>query len=254
MKTAAIKHSVPSSHEIRSGGRIVFSLLMRTLLFFVFGIGFVGLFALVGHADPLKAAERWWPFQAIFANAATFLILRYWIHKEGSTYRSMFKVRKGELGKLARQFCLLLIVGFALGGIPLFAFSYLLLGTVVPPDTMFQSLPVWAAIIALVVFPLSNGLVETPTYIGYALPRLYKKTGILWVAVMMTGLALAFQHIVLPMVFDVPYMLWRFLSFIPLAIALGFIFSRTKKLLPIALAHYVMDLQLGAQVFLVSLG
>lgn len=253
MKAANVDYPVIGGHEEESSKRIVFSLLMRTLLFFVFGIVFVGLFALVENVNPLKAAERWWPFQAILANAATFIILRYWIHKEGSTYRSLFKVQKNQLGKHLRQFAWLLIVGFALGGIPLYAFSYLLLGSVIPPDTMLQPMPVWAAIISLVVFPLTNALVETPTYIGYALPRLHKKIGVLWVAIILTGLALAFQHIALPMVFDVPYMLWRFLSFIPLAIALGFIFSRTKKLLPIAMAHYVMDLQLVVSIFIVSL-
>jgi hypothetical protein len=232
---------------------VIISLLMRTGLFVVFGMLFVGMLALAGSDQPLKEAEKWWPFQAILANIATFVILRYMIHKDGGTFRSMFAIQRERLGKDLRQFLWLMIVGFALAGIPLSLFSYLLLGSVIPPELMFQPLPVWAAVIALIVFPISNGLVETPTYMGYALPRLRATSGKLWLAIIVTGLALAFQHVALPLVFDVPYMLWRFVGFIPLAIALGYIFSRTKRLFPIALAHYVMDLQMAVQVFLNSI-
>ncbi|RIX50103.1 CPBP family intramembrane metalloprotease [Paenibacillus nanensis] len=230
-----------------------FSLLLRTILFLVFGFLFVGAFALAGNEQPFQSAQRWWPFQAILANAVTFAAIRFFLRKEGKPYRSLFGFQRGRLGKDLLQFAWLLIVGFVLGGIPLYVFSYILLGSFVPPDLMFQPLPVWAAIIALVVFPLSNGLVETPTYIGYALPRLKRITGKQWLAILLAGLALAFQHVALPIVGDIPYMLWRFAAFIPLGIAIGFIFTRTKKLLPIAMAHYVMDLQLAVTVFIYSI-
>lgn len=235
-------------------GSILFSLTMRTVLFVLFGALFVGVLAVTGSEQPLQEAERWWPLQAILANIATFFILRYMIHKEGGTYRSMFAIQKGRLGKDILQFLWLMVVGFALAGIPLSFFSYLILGSLIPPDLMFQPLPVWAAVIALIVFPISNGLVETPTYIGYALPRLRAASGKLWIAIILTGLALAFQHVALPLVFDVPYMMWRFVGFIPLAITLGYIFSRTNRLFPIALAHFVMDLQMAMQLFINSMG
>ncbi|MCK8487051.1 CPBP family glutamic-type intramembrane protease [Paenibacillus sp. MBLB2552] len=229
------------------------SLLMRTIFFILFGLLIVGASALAGNEHPLQAAERWWPFQAILANLATFIVLRSFLRREGQAYSRIFDFQKKRLGKDLKQFAWLLAVGFALGGIPLYVFSAVILGSFVPPDLMFQPLPVWAAVIALVIFPLSNGLVETPTYIGYALPRLKKITGKQWLAILLAGLALAFQHIVLPIVADVPYMLWRFVAFIPLGIAIGFIFSRTRRLLPIALAHYVMDLQLAITLFIYSI-
>lgn len=235
-------------------GTVLFSLLLRTVLFVVFGLLLAAVLAMAGSDHPFKEAEKWWPFQAILANLATFFMLRYWLRKEGRTYGGLFQLRKDRVGKDLLQFLWLALVGFALGGIPLFLFSYWILGSFVPPDLMFQPLPVWAAAIALIAFPVTNGLVETPTYIGYAMPRLHARLGKLWPAVILAGTALAFQHVALPLVGDVPYMLWRWTSFLPLAIALGFIFHRTKRLFPIALAHAVMDLQLAAQLFVVSLG
>lgn len=252
MKSAVITPSAWNVKDTPASSRLAFSLLMRTGLFFFFGLCIVGLFAAAGHEHPLQAAERWWPFQAILANIASFLFLRSWIRREGGSYRSMFRVEKGQVGAHVRQFFLLLVVGFVLGGASLYAASYVFLGSWMPPETMFQPLPLWAAILALVAFPLTNSLVETPTYIGYALPRLQQKLHSVWIAAVLVGLALAFQHVALPIVADVPYMLWRFAAFIPLAIALGFIYTRTKKLLPIVLVHGIMDLQLVATQFLYS--
>ncbi|USK72091.1 CPBP family intramembrane glutamic endopeptidase [Peribacillus asahii] len=230
--------------------RVFFLLMMRTLLFIVFGAVFVGLFSVLGSETPLKAAEKWWPFQAILANIATYFILRSFLRKEGIPYKSMFNYQKGSQRKYAVETLWLVLVGFVLGGVSLYVAAYLLFGTFSLPTTMFQEIPVWALVLALILFPLTNGLVETPTYIGYALPRLYAITGKQWLAIILAGLALAFQHVALPLVFDIPYMLWRFLSFIPLALTLGFIYMRTKRLIPIMLAHYLMDLQLVIQLAL----
>lgn len=235
------------------GGRIVISLIMRTLLFIIFGAVLVGILALLGNSSPLHAAEKWWPFQAILANLVTFLILRSFLKQEGISYLSIFNYKKGRAKKDTLETLWLVIVGIAAGAIPLFLFSYLLLGTFTPPEVMFQKIPIWAAAIALILFPISNGLVETPTYIGYALPRIKARTGKLWLAIALSGLFLAFQHVALPLVFDGPYMLWRFLSFLPLAFILGFIFNKTNRLLPIAIAHFLMDLQLVVQLLLMTM-
>ncbi|HZG86871.1 CPBP family intramembrane glutamic endopeptidase [Paenibacillus sp.] len=231
---------------------ILFSLSMRTLFFLLFGLLFVGLSAWAGAEHPLRAAEKWWPFQAILANVATFFALRFLLRREGARFRDLFAVRRGRRNQDLKQFALLLVVGFLLGGIPLYVSSYLIFGSAVPPDLMFQPVPLWAAAIALVLFPITNGLVETPTYIGYALPRMAQASGKLWIGAWIAGLALAFQHVVLPLVADPAYMMWRFVAFIPLAVALGFIYNRTKRLLPIAAAHAVMDLQLAVTWFAYS--
>ncbi len=228
--------------------RAFFSLMMRTLLFILFGAIIVGLFALLGNETPLQAAEKWWPFQAILSNIATYFILRMFMKKEGLTYLSIFNYEKGRKKRDALETLWLLVVGMIVGAIPLYLCAYLLLGTFRLPTTMFQEIPLWALIIALVVFPLSNAFVEIPTYLGYALPRIEAGTGKQWLAILLAGLALALQHIALPLVFDLPYMLWRFLSFLPLALVLALIYTRTKRLFPIVLAHFLMDLQLVIQL------
>jgi membrane protease YdiL (CAAX protease family) len=252
MKTAVVNQTASTRTKVHLSGRIVLSLLMRTMLFFTFGFAIAGIFALAGHEQPFQTAMIWWPFQGIMANTATFFILKYWFRTEGERYSDLFRVKKGEGMKHVKQVLLLLLVGFVLGGVPLYLFSYLLLGTLVPPDTMLQAMPLWAAVISLLLFPLTNALVETPTYIGYSFSRIQQKLGSVWMAALLAGLALALQHIAMPIVSDVPFMLWRVLSFLPLAIALGFIYNRTKKLLPIIIVHFIMDLQLTFQIYINS--
>lgn len=55
---------------------VYFSLVMRSLLFLVFGLIFVGIFTLRGSDRPFQEAEKWWSFQAIFANLVTFINIR----------------------------------------------------------------------------------------------------------------------------------------------------------------------------------
>ena len=91
-------------------------------------------------------------------------------------------------------------------------------------------------------------LLNIPTYFAYALPRIKTLTKMSWLAILLAGIALAAQHVVLPLVVETDYMLWRMFSFLPVAILLGFIFTKTKRLLPIVIVHYLIDLQLMIQL------
>jgi hypothetical protein len=242
------------SNDHRSVNRknVYFSLLMRSFFFLMFGLIFVGILTLQGSDHPFQEAEKWWPYQVIFANLLTFLVLKRWLGKEGRTFRSLFEAPVVKLGKKVREYLLLILLAVIGGAIPLYLFSYLILGSVIPPSTHFQALPIEYAAIALVLFPLTNALVETPTYIGYALPRLQTITNRIYMPILLAGLGLALQHVFLPIVIQPDYMLWRLVSFIPLAIILGFFFTKTKSLTPIVVVHFLMDFQLVMQMFVNS--
>lgn len=245
--------SVHTNRQSIKSSNVYFSLVMRSLLFLVFGLIFVGIFTLQGSDHPFQEAEKWWPFQAIFANLFTFIIIRSFLKKEGGQYRSLFHTPVDKSRKKVREYVALLLLGIVGGAVPLYLFSYLLLGSIIPPTTHFQALPIEYAAMALILFPLSNALVETPAYIGYALPRLQELSGRIYVPIMVAGLGLALQHVFLPIVLQPDYMWWRLVSFIPLAIILGLFFTKTKRLMPIVIIHFLMDLQLVSQMFINSL-
>lgn len=236
-----------------SGARVYISLLLRSLLFIVFGLIFVAVFYYSGSNRPLVEAQKWWPYQVIFANFSTFFLIRGFLKTEGVNYIDMFKANKIRFIPIVKEFIFLLLVAIIGGALPLYIFAYLLLGTMIPPDIQFQPLPVPFAVTALVLFPISNALVETPTYLGYALPRIKNILNNKLFAILLVGFSLAAQHMFLPLVLDPTYMLWRLLSFLPLSIMLGFIFLRSQRLLPIVVVHLFMDLQLVIQMLINSI-
>ncbi|KAA9028551.1 CPBP family intramembrane metalloprotease [Niallia endozanthoxylica] len=243
----------PTSISKKLVHNVYFSLVLRTVLFLIAGLIFTGILALQGSEQPFHDAEKWWPFQVIAANLFTYFIIKGFLKKEGLSYKSLFQSPKDKNRKTVREYVILFLAAIIGGAVPLYLFSYLLLGAIPPPDTHFQALPVGYAVIALILFPLSNALVETPTYIGYALPRLQKVTGRMYTPILIAGFFLALQHIFLPIVLEADYMLWRLFSFIPLAIILGIFYTKTKRLRPIVIIHFIIDLQLVSQMFMNSI-
>lgn len=233
--------------------KIWFVLIMRTVFFLVFGLVFIAIFNGLGSVDAMKEAEKWWPFQAIFANIASFLVLKTLLKKEGKSYNSIMQFKKGKTGKDFGKGLLYLLISFPFAALGLYGGSYLLLGDIQPPTNMMQAIPAGAAIIAVIVFPLSNALVELPTYFGYAFPRIEKKWG-LALAMVLPALFLSIQHGPLPIVLGGPYIAWRLLAFIPLAFVVAFIFRKTRNITPLIFAHFIMDFQMVMYVLLASLG
>lgn len=230
----------------------VFMIFARTLLFLVTGLVMIAILAATGDPDPLKTYLPWWPYQVISTNVIIFFLLKYLTRREGLGLDSLIGYRPGQLKKDLLQAAALLIPALLIGMVGLYGTSFLIFGNM-PPADMFQPLPLIAAIGATILLPLTNGLVETTTYMGYALPRLEVLTGSRWGAITLAAVGLSMQHAAFPLMLDGPFILWRLISFLPLAFFVGFIYVRTRRLMPLLLVHGLMDLQLVATILLLSL-
>lgn len=107
----------------------------------------------------------------------------------------------------------------------------------------FAPLPPWAAVLALVGFPLTVGLSELPTYFGYVLPRL-RRLGLAgaW-AVIISGSVLSLQHVTLPLAFDPAFVIWRAFMFLPFGLFLAALLAWRPRLLPnLVVVHVLLDL------------
>jgi hypothetical protein len=80
-----------------------------------------------------------------------------------------------------------------------------------------QALPLWAASVAAIAFPVTIALVEMPTYYGYARPQLERGGVAPWRAVAVAGAGHGLQHAVLPLVVDLRFFVWRAAMFLPFA-------------------------------------
>jgi len=114
---------------------------------------------------------------------------------------------------------------------------------------MFQPLPEWAIRVVAVVFPVTIALSELSNYYGYVMPRLKTLTRAGWQIVILVGVSHALQHITLPLLFDVRFMLWRFGMFLPFALFVACLINWRPSLLPyLMVIHGLLDASLATFV------
>jgi hypothetical protein len=119
-----------------------------------------------------------------------------------------------------------------------------------PAMMMFQPLPLWAIWVALVVFPVTQGLAEIPTYMAYVMPRLEAQTGRRWLSLVLCAFCLGAQHIAVPLLFDVRFIAWRLIMFMPFAFLVALVMRWRPRLLPyLAVVHILMDISAAAMLF-----
>jgi len=229
-------------------------LFSRIVLFFTLQALFALGYLLAGSSAAWEASAAWWPLTATLANVVCIVILVRLYRKDGQSYWSLFHFNRGTILKDT-----LLTLGLMLIGIPLAMFPNILLGqwlfgsseAVLP--LLFRPLALWVSVPALILFPLTIGLAELPTYFAYAGPRLETRLGA-GLAVTLSALMLAAQHITLPLVFDSRFMAWRLLMFIPFAFFVGILLHWRPRLLPyFVIIHALLDLSAAWAVLAVSL-
>lgn len=229
---------------------IPFMLLpMRTILFGLIQVLFV---ILLGFN--WKESIAWWPFYAIITNIILFFTLSILAKREGKTFLDIIHFREKEFKQDLKRVLWILPIGAGLGFVGMSVVSYLMYGNPTPPENMILPLPTWAGVIALIFFPISNALVEIPTYMGYCLPRLEMIWKSKVAALLFAAFFLAFQHFTLPiLVDDVKYMIWHFICFIPLSLIVGIIYIKIRRLVPIIIVHWIMDIMVVLGVFMLSI-
>lgn len=190
-----------------------------------------------GNPTPWAAAAPWWVVNGTLIDLGCLFLISILIKKEGIRFRDLINVQISHKGKFILQcigYILLFLVLLMMGGI---IFGNIIYKDTTPP-VAFGVLPLWAAIYSVFVWPIIWGITEQLTYFGYSLPRIEAKTNSKWVAVSIVGIGWCIQHIALPFSLDSQWILYRFTTVIPLAIVLPFIFLKTRRLLPLIIAHW----------------
>ncbi len=206
------------------------------------------IFALRGAATPWRDAAVWFPVYATLIDAGCLALLWILMRREGAKLIDLLSFDRTRLWRDVVLGLLLVPPSLALivGGVA--AASFLVYGAPLAP-LAFENLPLPAALYAVIVFPLLWGFTEQMTYNGYLTPRIQVLGGTI-MAVALVGLPWSFQHAVMPVRFDLDYMLYRALAPIPFSTFIILVYLRIRRIIPLAIAHWLMD---GASVFLSSL-
>ena len=227
-------------------------LVIRSLMFlgFQFIIGLI-LFNPDQSGFWFESAA-WWPISIILTDlAGLFLLIRLY-QQEGKRYWELFHIKRQHIKK-----DLLLMLGFMVilgpvGFLPNILSAQWLFGdSQIALDLLVRPLPVWAAILSFLAFPLLQGLVELPTYMLYVMPRLEKQGVKPWLAITLTGFFLSAQHIFAPFIPDLKFITYRLVMFLPFAFLIAIILRWRPRLLPyFAVIHVLMNLSIGVMFLL----
>jgi membrane protease YdiL (CAAX protease family) len=202
------------------------------------GVAFV--FHLCGRAKPWLLAAPWWSVYGTLIDIGCLLALTYLMRREGGCVLDLIGVQRVRFGRdilLGLAYALMILPFAILGG---FVGTALIYGSA-PAPIPLGPLPLLGALYSLFIWPVIWAVAEELTYLGYALPRLEALTGSTWIALLIVVFCWSVQHCALPLRFDLHFTLWRAITSFPVVLILSLIFIRTRRLLPLIVAHWVAD-------------
>ncbi|MCX4339467.1 MAG: CPBP family glutamic-type intramembrane protease [Lachnospiraceae bacterium] len=123
----------------------------------------------------------------------------------------------------------------------LFTFPYL-------APMMIAPIPPYLALLNLLLFPITTTIAEEGVYLGCGVNSFHSK----WAAVLVPAFFYAFQHSFIPTIFDGSFVLYRFLSFLPLTIWICYQYHRKGGIAYIMAGHWLLNIATTIQIVITS--
>lgn len=222
---------------------ISFLLTIRCVMFL---LSFVLLWVIT--KKPYPDLSKWWTTIAITCNFITIAILCVYARKKGTTYKKLLNYERGKTTVKSAALIVAITLGVCMGGLFLAGlicyqtFPYL-------DKTLVQPIPLWLAIVVLLLLPLSTTVAEDGLYLGYAINS---SAGNKWVNASLTAFFYALQHSFIPFLPDGIFVLYRFLSFLPLTILISFWYQKNANPLPVMIGHFILNIATAVQILIMT--
>jgi membrane protease YdiL (CAAX protease family) len=216
----------------------------RITLFFLVQIIFAILFLIAGNTPAWENSANWWPLTVALADLICLFLLIAVFRAEGKNYWHLYHIDRQHIWGDLLALLVLTIIAAPLTYLPNVLLAKTLYGDSAAVTNLFyRPLPYWAVYLSILVFPILQGLTETPTYFGYVMP-LFEEQGMnKWLAISIPALVFGLQHLAMPFLFDGRFILWRALMFIPFSFLIGFTFHWRPRLLPyFVVVHILMNM------------
>jgi hypothetical protein len=232
---------------------VVFSVLLSRILLFVI---IQSLFALIikifTDLNGWEKAADLWPYVITVVNILLLIVLTMLFKKEDDNYWKIFRFNKETVKKDLISYLIVLAILAPIAFLPNILLGEWLFGSSEASlDYMLRPMSKTAAYITLFLFPITQGLVEIPLYFVYVKPRLTKLGYSKVFALVLPAIFLSLQHIAMPLVFDINYLVWRALMYLPFAFFIGIVLEKRQTLLPyLLITHVLMDMSLGIMLIL----
>lgn len=228
-------------------------LFLRLALFAIFQSLIALVFVFLGKPDPWYQSQGWWIMNGLLTNIVTFIVMRSLYRKEGIGYFDKLKFIRKDWWK-----DMVILIGVLAITVPISMFPNTIIANWLYGSTdetlqlFFRLLPYWLIMLGF-VWSVTQGLVELPFYFAYIMPRLEKKLNNGWTAWALASFFLALQHITMPLIFDLKFIIWRFGMFLLFAFFIGLCLKLRPRLFPyVMIMHALMDMGAVAMLFTVK--
>jgi membrane protease YdiL (CAAX protease family) len=189
--------------------------------------------------------RNWWPVYGTLVDFGCLGLLIWLTRREGIRLRDLIGLVRSKLIKEIPfglgLFILIAPITIFGGGMLAKWIAYGSLNPVFPEYTFIRVLPLLALLYARILWWPVWSVTEEMTYNGYALPRLVAMTKSRWISVAIGSFFFALQHSFL-MLAGFQFGFYMFLAFLPLSIAMTLVYLRIRRLPPLIVAHWLMDL------------
>jgi CAAX prenyl protease-like protein len=229
--------------------------MARPVLFVLAQAALAAVFVLLHRPSAWRSAGAWWSVYGTLVDICCLRMMARFIRRERIGVRDLVgkvRLRRGRDIFVGMGLFLLTFPVF-LGGS--FVSSLLIYGSWDPQRNLYllgvRTLPLWGVVYSFAAWWLISAPTEETTYQGYVLPRIEALSGQSWVAGVVVVFWWTLQHCALPLVPDLKYLAFRFVAFLPGVTLLTVIYLRIRRLPPLILAHWPMDL--GAVVMTLKL-
>jgi membrane protease YdiL (CAAX protease family) len=204
------------------------------------------IFLLRHHASPWQAAAPWWSIYGTLVDLGCLTLMARFLRQEHIRLRDL-------VGSIRLRWGRDIFIGIAW---LLLAFPFFMLAAPLSSQLVYGSsqpnlypgllagrvLPLWAVIYSLSVWWIIWSPTEEMTYQAYALPRIQALAKNSWIALLVVIFWWTLQHSFFPVILDWHYVAWRFFAFLPGVAILTIVYWRTRRLAPLIIAHWPLDL------------
>ncbi len=210
---------------------------------------FISAFSLCGIVTDKSFAEisHLWSIIASVLNFVTIIVLQLICKHNKITYREMicYEKHKNSISESVLVVIVMLLLGMAgmylAGWLCYGEFPYL-------APMMIAPIQPYLAVLNLFVLPITTAIAEDGLYLGFCANGFKSKHA----AILLPALFYALQHCFIPTIFDIKFIIYRFLSFLPLTLWICDRYYKKKSILCIMIGHLVLNIATTVQIVITS--
>lgn len=198
--------------------------------------------------NELNDISNWWSIVATIVNIITILLLVFISKKMNIGYLKLINYEKGKT-KIKQVIIISLIVLFV-GTFGMYLAGFICYGKFpYAAPMMIAPIPLVLAIINFIVLPLTVPFAEDGLYLGCGVNSFKNK----YMAIFIPAFFYALQHSFIPTLFDGKYIIYRFLSFLPLTVILCWYYRKHKNPVPIMIGHALIEIASVVMILMTSI-